>query len=75
MMKRIIIPITILIAGTLLGWCGGNLWADHVRNIEPIGFDIGTRLTYQTRGVITGAVAGILTATLSAWISRKKKNK
>ena len=64
-MKRYLTPITFLIAGILLGWCGGNLWADHIRELQPVGFDIGTRLTYQTRGVITGAIAGAFVALIA----------
>lgn len=73
-MKRIMVPLAIVAAGLFLGWCGGNLWADRVRETEPIGFDIGTRLTYQTRGVVAGAVGGIIAAMLSVCVSRVKRN-
>ena len=74
-MKKYLTSITILIAGILLGWCGGNLWADHIRGIEPDGFDIGTRLTYQTRGVIAGAVAGAFAALVVTRGIRKMNQK
>ena len=69
------ILLAILAAGSFLGWCGGNIWADHVRETQPIGFDIGTRLTHQARGVVLGSVGGIIVGMLSVWRSRVKRNR
>ena len=71
-MKRLVTPLAIIALGILLGWCGGNLWADHIRKAQPVGFDIGTRLTYQTRGVVAGAIAGIIGALFSVVALRRK---
>ena len=71
-MKRFVMPLAIVALGLLLGWCAANFWADRVRQTEPIGFDIGTRLTYQARGVVTGAIIGIIGASLSVFAVRRK---
>lgn len=72
MMKKVLIPLAIIALGVLLGWCAANLWADHVRESQPTGFDIGTRLTYQARGAGAGAVAGIVGALISVIALRRK---
>ena len=61
-MKKAVILIAIMLAFLVFGWCGGNIWADHARDKEPIAFDIGTRLTYQVRGITVGGVVGLLIA-------------
>jgi TRAP-type C4-dicarboxylate transport system permease small subunit len=71
-MKRFVIPLAIVAFGLLLGWCAANLLADHVRESQPTGFDIGTRLTYQARGAVAGAVAGIVGALISVIALRRK---
>jgi TRAP-type C4-dicarboxylate transport system permease small subunit len=72
MMKKGLIPLAIIVLGMLLGWCAANLWADHVRESQPTGFDIGTRLTYQARGVAAGAIAGIIAALFTVAAIRRR---
>lgn len=78
-MKRIITIVAIILAGATLGWVGGNIWADRAREAEPIGFDIGSRVTYWTKGVTAGGIAGVLIA--AVWVAgtrtrkRKSQNK
>ena len=72
-MKTVIKLVTIILIAVALGFVGGNIWGDHVREAEPIGFDIGTRLMYQGRGLTVGGISGILIA--AAWILRNKTRK
>lgn len=65
-MKKILIVVSILLSCTALGLVGGNIWGGRVREAEPIGFYIGTRVGYWTRGIIAGAASGVLVA--AAWL-------
>jgi hypothetical protein len=75
-MKKFIIPTLLTLVLLVLGWCGGNIWADRVRETKAVGFDIGTRLMYQSKGIGAGALAAvILVPVLVAWLRAREKQR
>lgn len=73
-MKRAAIFIVIVLLIVVLGWTGGNIAADRQRRLSPVGFDIGTRITYQTTGILISLPIGVACGIAYVFLSLKKRS-